>query len=65
MEININNEKKIISIWCSKSENADASLKAYTNIEQYKNYTVAIFRSGNQELYNGTYKLLRHNYNME
>lgn len=61
MEINIDDENKIVSIWCAKSEKADTAVKAIQKVKQYKKYTVAVFHSGTKDLYEGTKNLLRHN----
>ena len=65
MDIHVHDDRKIVEIWLSRSEQADARLhealrplyRAYGG----KKYTVAVFQSGTEDLYEQTHQLLLHN----
>lgn len=65
MEINIREDKKIVDVWLTNADQHDESVIA--RLEQlyakYKNtaYTVAVFKSGSKDLYQGTMDLYRYN----
>ena len=62
MEMRIN--KKIVEIWLTRAERNDPVLrkKLKTVCADYgREYTVAVFESGNGELYQNTLDLLRYN----
>ena len=55
MEINVDKEKKMVDIWLTKAEKNDEKLKESLK-EVYKKYSeqkylVAVFMSGEQDLY--------------
>lgn len=58
MRININNEKKYVDIWLDHDD-PHVDVKDY--IAQYPNYSIAILRSGYQDLAELTSELLRIN----
>ena len=55
MEINVHDDRKIVEIWLSHSEQADAALREQLRpiYQEYngKKYTVAVFQSGTEDLY--------------
>ena len=62
MEMHINN--KIVEIWLTRAERDDPILRKELKAvctEYGRKYTVAIFESGNGDLYLNTLDLLRHN----
>lgn len=65
MEINIKNDCKILEIWLTNAEKRDAalkeSLKPIYAVYKSKKYTVAVFESGEGDLFEGTRDLLLHN----
>ena len=65
MKININDSDKIVEIWLTQEEKADAalraSLKPIYSIYKKKKYTVAVFESGDKSLFEYTKDLLLHN----
>lgn len=65
MEINVKDEKKIVEIWLTNAEKKDASLreslKSVYDKYKKKKYLVAVFESGEQELYQGVLNLLAYN----
>ena len=65
MEINIRNDKKLVDIWLTNAEKNDPeirkSLQDIYKEYQKKNYLVAVFESGGQDLYQNTLDLLRYN----
>lgn len=65
MEINIRNDKKQVDIWLTNAEKNDPeirkSLQDIYKEYQKKNYLVAVFESGSQDLYQNTLDLLRYN----
>lgn len=65
MEMHINDEKKRVEIWLSNAEKKDTELRAglkeiYARYKK-KNYLVAVFESGEKDLYQGTLELLAYN----
>lgn len=65
MEMNVRDESKIVEIWLTRAEKDDPALKAglqdiYDKYKQ-KKYTVAVFQSGEGELYQSTLDLLAYN----
>ena len=65
MEINVDKEKKMVGIWLTKAEKNDEKLKESLK-EVYKKYSepkylVAVFMSGEQDLYENTRDLLLYN----
>lgn len=65
MEINVRNDKKLVDIWLTNAEKNDPeirqSLQDIYKEYQKKNYLVAVFESGSQDLYQNTLDLLRYN----
>lgn len=65
MEMNIRNDRKLVEIWLSKNEKNDLSFrKNLTGIcDRYKqmNYLVAVFESGNEDLFENTLNFLVYN----
>ena len=65
MEINVNDDTKIVEIWLTKSEREDAGLRERLKplYKEYKakKYMVAQFESGDQELEDITGALLIYN----
>ena len=65
MEINVKDEKKIVEIWLTNAEKKDASLreslKSVYDKYKKKKYLVAVFESGEQDLYQGILNLLAYN----
>ena len=65
MEINVDKEKKMVDIWLTKAEKNDEKLKESLK-EVYKKYSeqkymVAVFMSGEPDLYENTRDLLLYN----
>ena len=65
MEIERNEEKKIISVWLTKAESRDENLQRrlksmYPKWKKEK-YLVAVYRSGTKDLRSSTLDLLLHN----
>lgn len=65
LEINVDKEKKMVDIWLTKAEKNDEKLKESLK-EVYKKYSeqkymVAVFMSGEQDLYENTRDLLLYN----
>ena len=65
MEINVDREKEMVDIWLTKAEKNDEKLKESLK-EVYKKYSeqkylVAVFMSGEQDLYENTRDLLLYN----
>ena len=65
MQLDIHPEKKLVCIWLTKAESADASTQEqlgplYDRFRKQK-YLVAVFRSGGQDLTELTSELLRYN----
>ena len=67
MEINVNDETKIVEIWLTKAEQEDAGLREQLKplYQKYKakKYMVAQFESGDQDLEDITGALLVYNRN--
>jgi hypothetical protein len=65
LEINVLDDKKIVEIWLTRAEQEDPALNAslkdiYAEYKQ-KKYTVAVFKSGDRDLYQSTLDLLSYN----
>lgn len=65
MEINIHDDKKMVEVWLTRAEKQDEALQQelkplYTQYKQ-KKYMVAVFESGEQDLYQNTLALLSYN----
>ena len=65
MEIERNEEKKIISVWLTKAESRDENLQCrlksmYSKWKKEK-YLVAVYHSGTEDLYRSTLDLLAYN----
>ena len=67
LEINVHDDRKIVEIWLNHSEQADAALREQLRpiYQEYngKKYTVAVFQSGTEDLYEQTHQLLLYNRN--
>ena len=65
MEINVRDDKKIVDIWLTNAEKKDPAVRESLKekFERYKkeNYLVAVFESGEKDLYQGTLDLLAYN----
>ena len=65
MEINVKDEKRMVEIWLSNAEKRDPvlreSLKDIYDKFKKKKYLVAVFESGEKDLYQGTLDLLAYN----
>ena len=65
LEINVNEQKRIVEIWLTKAEKVDEvireSLKPLYKKYHEQKYTVAVFLSGDGDLFEGTRDLLIHN----
>lgn len=65
MQIDVHEDKKLVCVWLTKDESADAAVdeKLKPLYEKYKQrkYTVAVYRSGGQDLSELTGALLRYN----
>ena len=65
MRLTVNENSKIVSIWLTKAEQNDAELRESLNplYKEYhsQKYTVAVFMSGEQDLYENTRDLLLYN----
>lgn len=65
MKIHLNNESKIIELWLSSKEKNDpivrASLKPICQRYKEQKYLVAVFLSGEADLYSQTRDLLLYN----
>ena len=65
MQIDVHEDKKLVCVWLTKDESADAAAggKLKPLYEKYKQrkYTVAVYRSGGQDLREMTGELLRYN----
>ena len=65
MEIHACDENKLIDIWLTNAEKDSSrlidSLKPLYQTYRNLNYTVAVFKSGSQDLYRQTSDLLCHN----
>lgn len=65
MELNINNDKKLVEVWLTNTDQADEQMQAQLS-ELYKDYKqrgyfVAVFRSGKHDLFEQTSSLLIYN----
>lgn len=65
MEMNVKNEQKMVYIWLTRAEKNDPQLQAdlkdiYARYKKQK-YLVAVFESGDGDLYQGTLDLLAYN----
>ena len=65
MEIQVNDSDKIVEIWLSNAEKEDValrdSLKPIYSAYKIKKYKVAVFESGEADLFDETKELLLHN----
>ena len=65
LEINVKDEKRMVEIWLSNAEKRDPvlreSLKDIYDKFKKKKYLVAVFESGEKDLYQGTLDLLAYN----
>ena len=65
LEINVKDEKRMVEIWLSNAEKRDPvlreSLKDIYDKFKKKKYMVAVFESGEKDLYQGTLDLLAYN----
>ena len=65
MEINIHDDKKMVEVWLTRAEKKDEALQQELKplYAQYKKkkYMVAVFESGEQDLYQNTLALLSYN----
>lgn len=65
MQVNVNNYSRMICIWLTSGEDSDAVVREslLTTIEEYhaKGFQVAVFVSGQGNLYSNTLALLKHN----
>ena len=65
MEITVHEDQKIVAIWLTNAEKADAALRKRLEpiYEKYhrQNYLVAVYESGSEDLYQSTLALLRYN----
>lgn len=65
MEMDVRDDKKMVEIWLSNAEKKDSELRAglkeiYSKFNR-KKYLVAVFESGEKDLYQGTLDLLAYN----
>ena len=65
MEMHIKDEKKMVEIWLTNAEKKDPQLReklkdVYAKYKK-KKYLVAVFESGEKDLYQGTLDLLAYN----
>ena len=65
LEMNVIDDKKLVEIWLTNAEKKDLalreSLKSVYAKYKKKNYLVAVFESGEKDLYQGTLDLLAYN----
>ena len=65
LEINVRDDKKIVDIWLTNAEKKDPAVRKSLKekFERYKKekYLVAVFESGEKDLYQGTLDLLAYN----
>ena len=65
MEINFHDDKKMVEVWLTRAEKQDEALQQELKplYAQYKKkkYMVAVFESGEQDLYQNTLALLSYN----
>lgn len=65
MEMNVRDDKQMVEIWLTNAEKKDPELRAglkeiYNKFKKEK-YLVAVFESGEKDLYQGTLDLLAYN----
>ena len=65
MEVNVRDDKQLVEIWLTNAEKKDPALREglkdiYEKCKQ-KKYMVAVFESGEKDLYQGTLDLLAYN----
>ena len=65
MEMNVKDDKQIVEIWLSNAEKNDKQIRDSLQVvfDKYKKkkYMVAVFESGEKDLYQGTLDLLAYN----
>ena len=65
LEMYVRDDQQLVEIWLTNAEKTDLDLReSFTNIyKKYKKkkYLVAVFESGENELYQGTLNLLAYN----
>ncbi|MCD8192102.1 MAG: hypothetical protein LUD55_04835 [Oscillospiraceae bacterium] len=65
MELNVRDDKRLVEIWLTNAEKNDPvlreGLKDIYDIFNKKKYLVAVFESGEKDLYQGTLDLLAYN----
>ena len=65
MEMNVRDDKQLVEIWLTNAEKKDLALreglKDIYDMYKKKQYLVAVFESGEKELYQGTLDLLSYN----
>ena len=65
MEMTVKDERKLVEIWLTNAEKADpvlrAGLQSVYDTYKKKKYLVAVFESGEKDLYQGTLDLLAYN----
>lgn len=61
MQIDVHEDKKLVCVWLTKDESADEELKPLYEKYKQRKYTVAVYRSGDQDLTELTGALLRYN----
>lgn len=65
MEMNVKDDKQIVEIWLSNAEKNDKQIRDSLQVvfDKYKKkkYMVAVFESGEKDLYQGTLDLLSYN----
>ena len=65
MEMNVRDDMKLVDIWLTNAEKNDpqlrSSLQSIYDKYKEKKYTVAVFESGSEDLYENTIALLRYN----
>lgn len=69
MEMNVHHDEKTVDIWLTRSEARDehfrASLEPYYQRFQKMKYFVAVFESGERDLFPDAVLLLRHNLELQ
>ena len=65
MEMNVRDDKQLVEIWLTNAEKKDPTLREglkdiYDKFKK-KKYLVAVFESGEKDLYQGTLDLLAYN----
>lgn len=65
MEINVSEDKRIVEIWMTNQEQEDESISEFvqSTADKYSDekYKVAVFMSGDKDLYDCTEGLIEHN----